>query len=81
MFDHIENVKSRFAWGVTTGADGVVPIPAHQNASDRVWDETYERHRYHDGQTWVWREETGEKRQERRDRREKTGEGSVTGYS
>jgi hypothetical protein len=37
-------------------ADGADAIPAHQKASDWVWDETYLRYRYHDGQQWVWQE-------------------------
>lgn len=41
--------------------------PAHvesQKASNWVWDETYERCRYYNGQEWVWQE---------------GGEGSATG--
>jgi hypothetical protein len=40
--------------------DGGDAIPAHQKASNWVWDETYQRHRYYDGQKWVWEEERGQ---------------------
>jgi len=40
--------------------DGADAIPAHQKASDWVWDDAYQKYRYHDGQKWIWQEESGE---------------------
>lgn len=41
-------------------ADEVDATPAYQKASDWIWDETYQRYRYHDGNEWVWKEDSGE---------------------
>ena len=46
---------------VAENAGGPAAIPAHQKASDWVWDEAYQRYRYHDGKNWIWQEETGER--------------------
>lgn len=41
---------------IAESADGADAIPAHQKASEWVWDEQYSRYRYYDGQKWVWQE-------------------------
>jgi hypothetical protein len=43
---HILN-KQRFL--LAGNSDGADAIPAHQKASNGVWDETYRRYRYYDG--------------------------------
>jgi len=41
----------------SAAAQAATQIPAHQKASDLVWDEHYKKYKYWDGTKWAWQED------------------------